>query len=71
MDRTEICEVDKTILPQDAEFKSCDDVIVQEIKITTDNILYKKEIYYSKLERKTGYQHKAGHFVNSRGYPHK
>jgi hypothetical protein len=53
VDRTEICEVDKTILPQDAEFKGFKDVIVQEIKITTDNVLYKKEIYYSKSERKT------------------
>ncbi len=53
VDRTEICEVDKTILPQDAEFKGYDDVIVQEIKITTDNVMYKKEIYHSKLERKT------------------
>ena len=53
VDRTEICEVDKTILPQDAEFKGFKEVIVQEIKITTDNVLYKKEIYYSKSERKT------------------
>ncbi len=53
VDRTQICEVDKTILPQDAEFKGYDDVIVQEIIITTDNVLYKKEIYHSKSERKT------------------
>ncbi len=52
-DRTEKCEVDKHILPRDAKFKGYKDVIVQEIKITTDNVLYKKEVYYSKSEGKT------------------
>ncbi len=51
--RTEKCEIDKTTLPQDAEFKCYKDVIVQEIKITADNVLYKKEVYYSESEGKT------------------
>ncbi len=53
VDRTEICPVDKTVLPKDAEFKGYKDVTVQEIKISTDNVLYKKEVWHSKSERKT------------------
>ena len=53
IDRTKYCEVDKTILPEDAKFIGYQDIIIQEIVIKTDNILYKKEIYYSKLEKKT------------------
>nr|QNO45178.1 hypothetical protein GMDKAGHH_00031 [Methanosarcinales archaeon ANME-2c ERB4]QNO46021.1 hypothetical protein OOGCPJEC_00006 [Methanosarcinales archaeon ANME-2c ERB4]QNO50348.1 hypothetical protein DELCLCLG_00002 [Methanosarcinales archaeon ANME-2c ERB4] len=53
IDRVEVCEVDKDILPDDAEFKGYQDVVVQEIIIKTDNIMYKKEIYYSPSQKKT------------------
>ena len=53
IDRTEFCEVDKSILPKDAEFKGYRSFIVQEIKIETDNVEYKREVYYSKSEKKT------------------
>ncbi len=53
VDRSEICPVDQTVLPKDAEFKGYKDVTVQEIKIGTDNVLYKKEVWYSKSEGKT------------------
>jgi len=53
IDRTEICRIDKTQLPADAEFKGYSGVVVQEIRITTDNVEYKRELYYSKTEGKT------------------
>ncbi len=53
IDRAEICKVDPSILPVDAEFKGYDPVLVQEILITTDNVKYKKEIFYSPSENRT------------------
>ena len=53
IDRVEVCEVDKDILPDDAEFKGYQSVVVQEIIIKTDNVEYKKEIYYSPSQKKT------------------
>ncbi len=53
IDRTEICEVNKEILPFDALFKGYESVIVQDLKIETDNIEFKKEIYYSASFHKT------------------
>jgi hypothetical protein len=53
IDRTEICAVDKSQLPADAEFKGYQPVIVQDIKIQTDNTKFKKEIYYSASLGKT------------------
>ncbi|RJS71728.1 hypothetical protein CW714_05400, partial [Methanophagales archaeon] len=44
IDRIEVCKVDKSILPDDAEFKGYEKVVVQEIVITTDNVEYMKEI---------------------------
>jgi len=52
-DRTEVCKVDKSILPADAEFKGYYSVTVQEIKIETDNVEYRKEVYYSASENRT------------------
>lgn len=52
IDRQEICKVDKEILPEDAEFKGHESVIVQDLKIETDNIEFKKEVYYSPSENK-------------------
>lgn len=53
IDRVEVCKVDKSILPDDAEFKGYEDVVVQEIIIKTDNVEYKKEIYCSPSQHKT------------------
>jgi len=52
IDRVEVCKVDKSILPDDAEFKGYEKVVVQEIVITTDNVEYMKEIYYSPSQHK-------------------
>ena len=40
IDRIEVCKVDQNILPDDAEFKGYQDVVVQEIIIKTDNVKY-------------------------------
>ena len=53
IDRTEVCKVDQSELPADAKFKGYESVIVQEILITTDNVEYKKEVFYSASENKT------------------
>ena len=53
IDRTEPCYIDKTILPDDAEFKGYATTIVQDIIIKTDNIEFKREIYYSPSQNRT------------------
>jgi len=53
IDRTEVCDVDKSQLPPDAEFKGYQSVVVQDISIKTDNIEFKKRIYYSASQNKT------------------
>lgn len=53
IDRTEICRVNQADLPDDAEFKGYQDLVVQGIIIKTDNVEYKKEVYYSASESKT------------------
>ena len=58
IDDTKVCPIDKSILPGDAIFKDYDEVVVQEITITTKNILYKKEVYYSPSQNKT-YTHEC------------
>lgn len=53
IDRSEVCKVDHSKLPPDAEFKGYESVLVQEILITTDNVEYKKEVFYSPSEKCT------------------
>jgi len=53
IDRTEVCKVDLSKLPADAEFKGYESVVVQEILIKTDNVEYMKEIFYSASEKRT------------------
>ena len=52
IDRTEICKVDPSILPADAEHRGYEPILVQEILITTDNVEYKKEIFFSPSENR-------------------
>jgi regulator of replication initiation timing len=47
VDRAEVARVDRAQLPTDATFKGYEDVIVQDIKIETDNVLFRKEKFYS------------------------
>src|SRR5664279_6031297 len=48
IDREQTLEVNRALLPEDAEYKGCDDVVVQDIKLETDNVLFHKEKYYAK-----------------------
>ena len=53
IDRIDVCKVDQSKLPQDVVFKGYESVIIQEILIKTDNVEYKKEVFYSATENKT------------------
>ena len=53
IDRSEVCEVDRSKLPADAKFNGYENVVVQEILIRTDNVEYKKEVFYSASEKRT------------------
>jgi hypothetical protein len=45
--KSQICHVDKSLLPKDAQFKGYDRVLVQDIKFEAHNTLFMKEKYYS------------------------
>jgi hypothetical protein len=47
IDREQKLEIDQALLPEDAEFKGYEDVVVQDIRLGTDNVLFHKEKYYS------------------------
>ena len=53
IDREQVLKVASEILPADAEFKGCEDVVVQDIVFGTDNICFHKEKYYSPSEGKS------------------
>ena len=53
IEREEVLAVDRAHLPPDAVFKGYEDVVVQEIALHTDNILFRKERFYSASEGKT------------------
>ena len=53
IDREQICSIDKSILPEDAQRKGYSDVVIQDIKIVTDNVRYRRERYYSPSTGKT------------------
>jgi hypothetical protein len=53
IDREQKLEIDKAQLPKDAEYKGCEDVVVQDIKLGTDNVLFHKEKYYSQTTQRS------------------
>lgn len=53
IDRKQILEYPKSELPPDAEFKGYEEVIIQDISLKTDNVLFLKPKYYSPSEGKT------------------
>ena len=72
IDHTVDCQVDPNILPEDAVFKGYQTVLVQDILITTDNTLFRKEVYYSPSLNKTfmasmpdGYEGEFGPVIKS------
>ena len=40
------------MLPPDAEFKGYEEVVVQDVVVHTDNVLFRKEKFYSPSQRK-------------------
>ena len=47
IDRTEVVKLEHQRLPKDAEFKGYAEVVVQDIVVKTDNVLFRKEKYYA------------------------
>lgn len=47
IDRTEDRRVDRAILPPDAEFKGYESVVVQDLLLHSDNVLFRKEKWYA------------------------
>ena len=47
IDREVKLSVDKSSLPADAQFKGYENTVVQDIRLTTDNVCFLKEKYYS------------------------
>jgi len=55
IDQTKICPLDKTGLPEDLISKGYTDITIQDIIITSNNITYRRETYYSPSEHKSYY----------------
>ncbi|MGH3181650.1 MAG: hypothetical protein ACRDOE_07070 [Streptosporangiaceae bacterium] len=53
IDRVERLLVDPALLPPDAQFKGCDPVVIQDLVLRTDNVLFLKEVYYSPSQHQT------------------
>ena len=53
IDRIEELDVEPERLPEDARFKGCEEITVQDLSIHTDNVLFRKRKYYSASEGKT------------------
>jgi len=53
IDREEKLHLDHAQLPDDAQFKGYESVIVQDVRLATDNIRFLKEKCYSPIERQT------------------
>src|SRR5262245_35911105 len=47
IDRTQDVALDPAILPPDAQFKGYEEVVVQDVLIRTDNVLFRKEKWYA------------------------
>lgn len=72
IDRTQDLVVDPAILPPDAEFKGYDEVVIQDVVIRTDNVLFRKEKWYAPSTGQTylavlpqGYQGEFGPSVRA------
>ncbi len=51
--RSVVCTIDKNKLPPDAQRKGYKPIIIQDLKITTDNVEFQREVYYSPVLNKT------------------
>jgi hypothetical protein len=53
INREDVATVNREVLPADAIFKGHRDVVIQDISLRTDNVLFHKEVYYSPSQHKT------------------
>lgn len=53
IDREQTLTVDPAMLPPAAEFKGYEEVVVQDVVVRTDNVLFRKQKVYSAAERRT------------------
>src|SRR5882672_3905081 len=53
IDREQVVQVDPDCLPPDAQFKGYEDVVVQDLVFRTDNVLFRKEKFYSPAQHTT------------------
>lgn len=53
IDRVEVIKIDPERLPADAVFKGYEDVVVQDIVLSTNNVRFRKEKYYSPQHKRT------------------
>jgi hypothetical protein len=53
IDRSETLTVDRALLPADAEFKGYEAVVVQDVLLRTDNVLFRKEKWYAPGQQRT------------------
>ena len=72
IDREQTCFVDKEQLPDDAESKGYKPKVVQDAVIKTDNVLFKREVFWSPSQQKTymgeipaGYEGDFGPHINA------
>ena len=75
VDREQTLTLDRAQLPEDAEFKGYVPVVIQDIRLTTDNIRFLKEKRYSASQNKTylaelpaGYEGEFGPGVRALGH---
>lgn len=72
IDREEICKVDISLLPKDAYLNGHLEKVVQDVVIKTDNVKFKREVYYSPSCKRTytgkvpeGYEGDFGPHINA------
>ena len=72
IDREQVVAVDPADLPPDAVFKGYEDVVVQDVLFRTDNVLFRKEKFYSPSQHTTyvaslppGYRGQCGPGIKS------
>jgi hypothetical protein len=53
INREDVARVDRASLPKDAKFQGYEDVVVQDLVIRTDNVLFHKEVFYSPSAQKS------------------
>ena len=53
INRQELLRVDPALLPPDAQFKGYEPVVVQDLVVRTDNVLFLKEVYYSPAQQRS------------------